>query len=241
MPFTFRTKAQNVNTNSITVAGVVGGDLVVIYTKWEGVTGALFPTIQTGSAEPLTADDNTLRTQAAGGDLHGMFHYALNTSSAGSVTYTVTWPSGTASSWKAIMVLVYSYTGGSTSRGAYVLSGADTHVSGIQTAGALTTQGSDSLVVSAFADYGGGQSYGIAQNLQIGGVAAEDIVGGQTASFTNIYGIMGARRTTLTAQNATVSQTYTGAWVAGMIEFKIGEGSSNQAVIAWTHADSIEF
>lgn len=210
MSFTFVNSGTSADSNTVQVANVVAGNLIVLWFKTEGTIGT--PTVSDGtsslSVRPVNSHGN--------GDLHGFFAYLLSANSGNPVTYTVT-PGGSGS-FKRIVAMQFSYTGGSISFDTDIATADGTSTA--PNSGNITTTGTDELVLGGYGEYSDST---VSSRLINGSAADGNVDSSQTSLWRRAVGA-----TFTGAASCTIGPS--AAWICSAIAFKISASSSESTI-----------
>jgi len=206
MPFTFvqNARAQG-DAGAITIAvsltGVGAGNLIVLWVAHEGAA-----TTYSCSDGTTTLTNGTV-SDHANGDQHALFCYVLS-ANGGNQTYTMTF--GGSRTFRRMQVWEFSYSG-TVSLDAQ---GVATGTNGTHTSGAITTTGTDEVVL------GGSKNFntGTFSSFLINGVTADgSLEDATTVLSSSWYRLLTA---IFTSGVAAVSHNNSTAWNCHIIAFK---------------------
>lgn len=156
MAASLRTSGHNASTSATTLdvalTGIQAGDLLVAWVKHEGLT----TTISVATSTSTDAFSAGTLVHHANGDLHGEFLYLLAATTTGSVTYRLTL--GAARGFPSFHVWAFAPDAGETWT-FDVQNTAQGSTAGTESiaSGAVSTTGTDEVVLGGYSEYSGNQ------------------------------------------------------------------------------------
>lgn len=201
-------------TITATCAGVAAGDLVSVWTTFEGLTTTTV-SVSDGTTT-FTQDPLGVFDQPSGTDEpHSVMHYLLSSVATGSVTYTSTF--GSTQAVRRIVVQVYRPSAAATFESSNRAGG----TTGTALAsGNITTVGTDGVAFGANASYGNTPSDA---SLQINGVNQQQITNAGSYVKTKIWSRTYSAGFT---GQATATQDASNRWNCAVWAFQISAGAN---------------